>query len=173
VTAAGFGYVSGLALAVVLLVAAAAKLRDPAGTASSFRALGLPAPGTLARAVPAVEATVALALVGWPPVGAFAALVVLVFFTTFLVSRLLAGEQAPCSCFGSARQEPIAAANLVGNGFLLLLALAAMAAPAPRWPQPADGVVLAVAVGIEVAVHAAVRRWAPPERRGAGGPATR
>jgi uncharacterized membrane protein YphA (DoxX/SURF4 family) len=169
VTAAGFGYVCALALAAVLVVAAAAKLRDPAGTTASFRELGLPAPATLARAVPAVEAAVAVGLVAWPATAAFAALVLLVFFTTFLVSRFVTGEQAPCSCFGSARRDPISAANLVGNGFLLLLALAAMAAPVPTRPQPVDLAALALAVAVEVAVHAGVRRWVSP----AGRPATR
>ena len=157
-TLAGFGYTCALALAVVLAVAAVAKLRDLDATARSFADLGLPRPATMARVVPAIEGGTAVILVLTPVLGGFVALALLAFFTTFLVSRLLAGVQAPCSCFGSSRRDPISAANLVGNGFLILLALGALASSGPQVPAAADVALLAVAVGVEVGVHAAVRR---------------
>jgi uncharacterized membrane protein YphA (DoxX/SURF4 family) len=158
VTAAGFGYACALALAVVLAVAAVAKVRDLDATADSFGDLGLPRSATLARVVPAVEAVAAIVLVLTPTLGAFLALALLGFFTTFLVTRLRAGVRAPCSCFGNARREPLSAANLVGNGFLVLLGLAALAAPGPAMPTAIDVAVLAGVIGVEVAIHAVVKR---------------
>jgi uncharacterized membrane protein YphA (DoxX/SURF4 family) len=160
VTLAGFGYACAVALAVVLVVAAVAKVRDLGATARSFAELGLPRPTTMARVVPAVEAGTAAVLLLTPVLGGFVALGLLAFFTTFLVTRLLAGVQTPCSCFGSARQEPISAANLVGNGFLVLLAVGALASSGPQLPSVADIAVLAAAVAVEVVVHAVVRRAA-------------
>jgi uncharacterized membrane protein YphA (DoxX/SURF4 family) len=155
---AGFGYACALALAAVLAFAAVAKGRDLDATARSFADLGLPRPTTMARLVPAVEAGTAAVLVLTPVLGGFVALGLLAFFTTFLVTRLLAGEQAPCSCFGSARRDPISPANLVGNGFLILLAVGALASSGPQVPSLADVGLLAAAVAIEIAVHAVVRR---------------
>jgi hypothetical protein len=157
-TAGGFGYACAVALALVLAIAAAAKARDPRATAASFATLGLPRPATVARVVPAVEAGAAVVLLLTPVLGGFLALTLLAFFTTFLASRLLAGVRAPCSCFGSSRRDPISAANLVGNSFLMLLALGALAAPGPQLPRAVDLAVLAAAVGIETGVHALVRR---------------
>jgi hypothetical protein len=169
---AGFGYACAVALAAVLAVAAAAKVADPRGTAVSFRRLGLPRAELLARMVPAVEGVTAVLLVLVPTVGGFVALTLLVFFTTFLVSRLRAGVHEPCSCFGAARTEPLSAANLVGNGFLILLAMGAVTAGAPTVPSVADVALLAVAGLIEVAVHRVVRvrlaRSAEPVAGGAG-----
>jgi uncharacterized membrane protein YphA (DoxX/SURF4 family) len=154
---AGFGYACAVALAVVLAVAAVAKVADPGSTARSFRRLGLPRAHLLARLVPAVEALTAVLLVLVPTVGGFVALTMLVFFTTFLVSRLRAGVHEPCSCFGAARSEPLSAANVVGNGFLILLAMGAVTAGAPTVPSVGDLALLALAAAVEVVVHRAVR----------------
>jgi uncharacterized membrane protein YphA (DoxX/SURF4 family) len=157
-TAAGFGTACAVALAVVLAVAAAAKVRDLAATAASFAALGLPRPAAMARVVPVSEGGIAVVLVLVPVLGGFLALVLLAFLTTFLASRLIAGVRAPCSCFGSRRSDPISAANLVGNGFLVLLALGALGAPRPERPTAVDLAVLAGAVAVEILVHTVVRR---------------
>jgi uncharacterized membrane protein YphA (DoxX/SURF4 family) len=162
VSLAGFGYACAVALAAVLVVAAVAKVRDLDATARSFRALGLPRPATMARVVPAVEATTAAVLVLTPVLGGAVALALLAFFTTFLVQRLRAGVQAPCSCFGTSRTDPISAANLVGNSFLMLLAVGALCSSGPQIPAPADLALLAVAVAVEVGVHAVVRRAVTP-----------
>jgi uncharacterized membrane protein YphA (DoxX/SURF4 family) len=158
VTAGGFGYACALALAVVLAVAAVAKVRDLTATARSFAGLGVPRPATMARVVPAVEAGTAVILVLTPVLGGFVALGLLAFFTTFLVTRLLAGVQAPCSCFGSTRRDPISPASLVGNTFLILLAIGALASSGPQVPTVGDLAVLGAAVAVEVVVHAVVRR---------------
>jgi uncharacterized membrane protein YphA (DoxX/SURF4 family) len=154
----GLGYACALALALVLVVAAVAKLRDLDATARSFDDLGVPRPTRLARIVPATEAGTAVVLVLTPVLGGFVALGLLTFFTTFLVTRLLSGARAPCSCFGSARRDPVSPANLVGNGFLILLSLGALGSSGPAVPAPADLVILGVAVAVEVVVHAVVRR---------------
>jgi uncharacterized membrane protein YphA (DoxX/SURF4 family) len=154
----GLAYACALALALVLAIAAVAKARDLDGTARSFADLGVPRAASMARAVPAVEAGTAVVLVLTPVLGGFVALGVLAFFTTFLVTRLLAGNRAPCSCFGSARREPVSPANLVGNGFLVLLALGALGSSGPTVPSLVDLAILGAGVAIEVAAHAVVRR---------------
>lgn len=177
---AGLGYASAVTLALVLAAAAGTKARDGAATAASFAALGVPRPATTARVVPVVEAGTALVLLLTPALGGLVALTVLLFFTTFLVGRLRAGVRAPCSCFGARRRDSLSVANLVGNAFLLLLAVVALAAPAPTWPGVADLVVLGVAVAAEVALHTFVRHRVAsrrgaavgdrvPDRRGAPG----
>jgi hypothetical protein len=165
VTAAGFGYSCAVALALVLVVAGWAKGRDLRATERSFTDLGLPRPATMARVVPAVEVGTAVVLVLTPALGGVVAVVLLAFFTTFLVTRLRAGTDAPCSCFGSTRRDPISAANLVGNGFLLLLGLAALLAPGPALPTAVDLAVLAVAVAVEIGVYALVQRQTEGRRR--------
>jgi uncharacterized membrane protein YphA (DoxX/SURF4 family) len=161
---AGFGYACAVALAVVLAVAAVAKVADPRGTARSFRRLGLPRADLLARVVPAVEGLTAVLLVLVPTIGGFVALTMLVFFTTFLASRLRAGVHEPCSCFGAARTEPLSGANLVGNAFLILLAMGAVTAGVPTLPSVGDLALLALAAAVEVVVHRAVRARATPAR---------
>ena len=161
-TAAGFGYASAVLLAVFFAVAAAAKVRDPKATVTSFAGLGLPRSALLAQVVPAVEAVIAVLLVAAPVLGAPAALVTLAFFTTFLVTRLRAGVRAPCACFGSISDAPLSVANLVGNGFLILLSMAALFATGPQWPTAVDAVVVVGAVAAEIAAYAAVRRAVAP-----------
>jgi uncharacterized membrane protein YphA (DoxX/SURF4 family) len=121
------GFLCALLLALVLVWAAAAKLARPAVTTASFRALGLPLPGALAWGVPALELVVATFLVAIPPAGAAAAVVILVVFSAVLARALRAGTTTSCSCFGSARTDPITPADLVRNALLIGLAVVAIA----------------------------------------------
>lgn len=122
---------AALVLAAVFAVAAVAKLRQPTATSSSFAALGLPAAGLLAYAVPAVEAALAVALVVAPAPAAWAGLVLLAVFTLVLARAIARGTDAPCACFGSARRarEPVSGVELVRNAMLAALAIVATGAP--------------------------------------------
>jgi uncharacterized membrane protein YphA (DoxX/SURF4 family) len=116
----------------VFAVAAVAKLRQPASAARSFAALGLPASGVLAYAVPAAEAGLAVALVAAPRAAAWAAIALLAAFTAVLARAVIKGTGAPCACFGSARRasEPVSGVELVRNAMLAALAVVATGAPA-------------------------------------------
>jgi hypothetical protein len=153
-------------LAAVFVVAAVAKGRDRRATAASFAELGLPRAATMAVVVPVVETGTAAILLLVPVIGGFVALGLLAFFTTFLVTRITAGVRAPCSCFGSARRRPVSAADLVGNAFLVLLALGALGAPAPAWPTAVDLAVLAAAGIVEMGLHRLAQRALPDTERG-------
>lgn len=157
-TAAGFGTAAAVVLALVLVFAAGSKARDRVGTQRSFTALGVPAPRVAAVVVPLIELATAVALLLRPAVGAVVALVVLAFFTTFLAGRLRAGVTAPCRCFGGTGTRPLSVVELVRNGELALLAIAALAAPHPEQPTVADLVVLAAVVVVGAAGLALVRR---------------
>lgn len=143
------GEAAGLALAVVFGWAAVAKFRRPALTRSSFAALGLPTPGVLAVAVPVAELlTVALLLLR-VPVGASLAVAALVAFTAVLLRALRAGVVAPCSCFGSARDEPVSSTEVVRNLLAMALGVLATGAPnAPPTPTPTASLAVAAAVGV-------------------------
>jgi uncharacterized membrane protein YphA (DoxX/SURF4 family) len=125
---------AALLLAAVFAWAGAAKLRQPAATAAQLRALGLPAPWVLARAVPAVEVALAVLLVAVPRTGGPVALLLLAAFTLLLAVKLGQGEAVRCGCFGSARQDPIAATDLVRNGLLIGLAAVVAVAAVPALP---------------------------------------
>ena len=126
--------------------AAAAKLSDRATTVLGFTELRLPAARALSRLVPAVEATIAIALVAVPRAGAVAALVALACFTGVLVERLQDGPPVRCGCFGSRSDEDISFVEPVRNGLLALLAMAAMIPTSPVMPAVEDVVAVSVAV---------------------------
>jgi uncharacterized membrane protein YphA (DoxX/SURF4 family) len=152
-TAGGFGYVAACVLAALFVIAAVTKARDVAATRRSFDALGVPNAATFARLVPAIEVTIAVALLLAPPIGGAAALMTLAFFTTFLASRLRAGVRAPCACFGTATAEPLSIVKLVDNAFLIAAGVAATAAARPAMPTIIDVGAVLVVVGTGVSLH--------------------
>ncbi len=152
------GYTCALALAAVFVRAGAAKLARPSAAASSFSALGAPAPSVLARGVPVAELLTAVVLIAEPRVGAALALVLLLVFSAFLARVVASGAAAPCNCFGTARAEPVSAADLVRNGLLLVLGLPALVAADRIVPGPRAVAVVAVAVSAGLVVLAAARR---------------
>jgi hypothetical protein len=158
VTAAGVGYVAALVLAATFAAAAVAKLRDRDGTQRSFEALGVPDAAAASRLLPLPELAVVVLLAVVPVAGALAVLVLLAFFTTFLVGRLRAGVDAPCSCFGSASSSPLSWVAVARNLGLAALAVAALLATRPVVPTVADvavvvGATLVGAVAIRLAEH--------------------
>lgn len=138
------GYCGAVLLAGVFVVAAAAKVRTPAVTATTFGRLGVPTPGALARAVPVIELAVATVLLAAPPIGAAAALALLLVFTAVLARAVMRHVDVSCGCFGAASSAPITAVTLARNALLIVTALVVvMTAPtSPSVPSLA-GVVLA------------------------------
>lgn len=114
-------------LAAAFGLSAATKLAAPAELARGLRAFGVPAAGAVARALPPVEAAVAVLLVAvrgsaWP---AYLAIAVLVAFTVAVVANLAGGDPAPCPCFGApgADAPPVSAVTVARNGALIALAV--------------------------------------------------
>lgn len=143
------GRAMALVLAVVLALAAVAKLRRIADTSRSFERLGLPVPRVLAWTVPAVELGIAGWLVLGPAAAAWAAIALLVAFTV-VVGRGIA-EGVPCACFGSTSTDgsPASARELVRNAMLAGAGVVATGSgPGDAlWPAPlamAGAAVLAV-----------------------------
>lgn len=117
---------AGLVLAVVLAVAAGAKLARRGDTGQELAQLGLLAPELLARVVPVVELATAVLLVVVPAWGGVAAFALLAAFTVVLVRVLRSGRVVSCNCFGALSRRPVSGWSLARNG--VLLALAAVAA---------------------------------------------
>lgn len=111
-----------MVLAVVLVAAALAKVRDPGRTRAGFERLGLPAPAVVGRAVPAAEVAVAVLLVVVPAWGGMVAFALLAGFTAYLAGLVRSGRQVPCACFGATSDRPIGARQLARNAVLLALA---------------------------------------------------
>ena len=118
-------------LAVVLLVAAVAKVRDQNGTRQAATALGVPArfATLVALALPVVEtaAVVLLVVPDTARVGAGMALVLLGAFTVAIARTLRSGARPSCHCFGQMSDEPIGTTTLVRNAALLALAAVILA----------------------------------------------
>ncbi len=158
----GFGYACAVVLAAVFVRAAVAKGVQPRETVAGFTALRVPRPEATARAVPAAELTLAVVLLAVPRAGGVAALALLAAFSVMLGGALRRGVSAGCNCFGAARVDPVSDVDLLRNGLLALLALAALLAPAPRLPGPGA---IAAAAGI-VGAALALLRTARRRRRG-------
>lgn len=133
-TLAPAGYLGGLVVAVVLAVAAGSKAGRTAATTTSFAGLGLPGAALLARAVPAAELAVAVALAVAPRAGSVAASVLLLAFTGVLARAASRHGGVACACFGSVGTAPVSAVEFVRNGFLLTGAVGAAAATRPEAP---------------------------------------
>jgi hypothetical protein len=118
-----------IVLAVVLAIAAGAKITDRAALSGQLRAMGIAPRGAtpIAVGLPTAEIVVAAALVGVPGswVPAAAAIVLLVAFTVFLLAT--ARRAVPCPCFGTVRTDRVVSlsAAIVRNGVLLALGVLA------------------------------------------------
>jgi hypothetical protein len=118
---------SAWVLAVVLVVAAGAKLVRGDATGAEMAELGLVAPGLLARLVPMAELVAAALLVILPPWGGTLSFALLAAFTAVLIQVLRSGRTVSCSCFGGLADRPISRWTLARNVVLLLLAAVAAA----------------------------------------------
>lgn len=136
------GYTTAVLLAGVFVVAAAAKVRTPAETATTFRRLGLPAPPALARAVPVSELVVATTLLAAPRAGGIGATVLLAMFTGVLASAVARGTDVTCGCFGTASHAPITTTTLVRNALLIVAAVVTAAFADEPTAPPLAAIVL-------------------------------
>lgn len=154
------GYSAALVLAVVFGWAGISKLGARPRTARTFRALGLPAAGALAVAVPAVELALAVGLVVAPGWAAAGALALLAAFSVFLARAVHAGVEVGCGCFGSSGDDPVSFVELVRNGLLGVAAVLALATPAPVTP----GLPAVLVAGLGVAIAGLVLALAEVKR---------
>jgi hypothetical protein len=148
---------AAVGLAVVFVVAGAVKLRHGEATAVALRGLGLPVPVVLAWIVPVAELGLAWGLVARPRLGGAAALLALAGFSAVLWRALGRGKAVTCGCFGGTGSAPISVADLVRNGLLAVLAVAATAAPVAGPPSLAAVVAVTAAAVAGAVVVALVR----------------
>lgn len=128
-------------LAAVFAWAGSLKIVNPSRTARSFRDLGLPLSGLLARAVPLFElATVVLLLVA-PRVGAALALTSLALFTAVVLNALRQGRRSGCGCFGASNaDDELSYVEPIRNGLLAIAAAAVFLTPEVLAPTLAAAV---------------------------------
>jgi hypothetical protein len=136
--------------AALVCVAAAAKLREPAGAVRALRVLGLPARAWIVRALSVVEVAVGVAVLAAPGRATVAVLAGL-YVTFGSAGAALRGR--PCGCFG-ADDVPVTAAHVVLSGVL-----AVVCAAGALWPP--HGIAWAVArpvlaIGIAGCTYAAL-----------------
>jgi hypothetical protein len=149
-----------LASALLLVVAGAAKVRDPLPLVRALRSARLPAPVAGVRLLAAGE--VALGLTAVLLGGRLTAVLVAASYAGFtafvLVARRRGGVLAACGCFGRADTPPTTG-HVVTTGALAVLAAGVAAAPLGTLPEvlaatPGAGAPLALAtVTVAVLVH--------------------
>jgi peroxiredoxin len=119
--------VSRCLLALVLLVAAAAKLLDRAGSARALREFGVPErlAGAGGLLLPLAEAALAAAMcvTATARAGAAGALLLLVAFAAVIAGAMRRGRAPDCHCFGQLYSEPAGKSTLIRNGALAAVAV--------------------------------------------------
>ena len=142
-------------LAVVLIAAAAAKLRHPMTTRAQTVALvGARSGPAVAAALPPVEIVIAISLVAWKSAvpGLVAAALLLAFTGVLLRAH---ARRLPCPCFGSAGSNtPVGPAAIIRNAVLVAYAVLTTGSPAG-----ASGGAAVAAIGLLGAIAAAAL-WA-------------
>jgi hypothetical protein len=144
-----------IVLALVLAVAAIAKIADRRALPGRLRAMGVSHrwDARLAVALPVAELAVALALVAAPrsELPATVAVALLAAFTVFLVATIR--RAVPCPCFGTVRTARVAdgPAAIVRNGLLLGMGVVATGSVGGARP---GGTVLVAAVVASIAAAA-------------------
>jgi hypothetical protein len=138
--------------ALVVAIAAVAKLRAPETAASALATLRLPGGRGLVRAAAALELVLGIVCVGWP--GRWPAAALAGAYGVFTgAAVLLARGRASCGCFGGAGETPVTGAHA---GLSALLG--ATCAAAAVFPPPAvlAGGSVALVVGVVGAAYAVV-----------------
>ena len=116
---------AGCLLAVIFVIAAINKFKDPVGTENSISSLGLPFPKLLSSLLPTVELICAVLLAVDPRTGGPCAVALLAAFTTLLVAQILSGNPQNCACFGSWTNKKISSWDLLRNTVLIVLGVLA------------------------------------------------
>ena len=148
------------ASALLLVVAGAAKVRDPLPLVRALRSARLPAPPAGVRLVAVAEVVlgVAAVLVGGRLTAALVAGSYAAFTAFVLLARSRGGVLASCGCFGRA-DTPATTGHVVVTGALAVLAAGVAAAPLGTLPEvlaagPGAGLPLVLAsVTVAVLAH--------------------
>jgi methylamine dehydrogenase accessory protein MauD len=157
----GFTLALRLMLALVFLIAAAAKLRDRDGSRAAVGAFGVPegVAGAIALALPLAEltATVLLVPAATARAGAGLAAALLVVFCAAIARSMARGEAPDCHCFGALHSAPAGPRTLARNAFLSAAAVVVVAAgpgtSATAWIGRLSGTAAVLAgAGLAVAV---------------------
>lgn len=140
-----------IALAGVLAIAVAAKLREPAKAAEGMRTFGFGSPRSRWAAlgsVIAAESALAIGVAIGSDAAAYLAATTMLLFAATLLSAAMQGKTgAPCACFGShSTVGPLAIARNLG----LAVAFAAL----PSLPQTSTGTDAWLALGLAAALLA-------------------
>jgi uncharacterized membrane protein YphA (DoxX/SURF4 family) len=128
----GLRRLCGLALGLLLVTAALAKIGDTAALAQqvhNYRLMPVWSENLLALAVPWIELLAGLSLVLGvrPRAGAWVATASLLVFTVAVASAMARGLDFECGCFGTADATHVGAVKLVQNLGMLALGLVASA----------------------------------------------
>jgi hypothetical protein len=152
------------ALAVLFLVAAGHKLRDPGrfeATLAEYRLLPAALTPAGARLVVAAEAVAAVLLV-LPPLrrgGLLAAASLLTIYGAAVAINLARGRRhIDCGCAGPAAHRPISAALVARNGVLAAAALAGLWPVRPRSLLWVDALTVTAATAALAALYVALDR---------------
>ncbi|HHU09343.1 MAG TPA: hypothetical protein GXZ60_04915 [Intrasporangiaceae bacterium] len=115
-----------VALVLVLVISAVAKLNAPVSTASAVRLLRLPEfldPGWVSRTLPPGELVLALAmLLPWLPVARVASIAALLLFVAYwvIIARAMTFDPRPsCGCFGQIGDQRVTWKTVVRNTLLV------------------------------------------------------
>jgi len=111
----GVARLAAVLLALVFMIAATSKFRDPDATRRTLRDFGLPNPRLLAVVLPITEGATAMLLVVNPRTGGPCAVALLAAFTTLIAGRLMAGHRDACGCFGAWSRNPLSWRDIVRN----------------------------------------------------------
>lgn len=147
-------------LAMLMLAAAAAKLRGYAGFRDNLGTLfgmGPTLRALVAPAVPAAELLVAVLLIGGlARAGMLAALVMLCVFTALVGYKFITQSVVRCSCFGESERS-LSGLDLLRNGLVILATVAGLMLPSGlALPLPLHAALLAASLALlacVIAVH--------------------
>jgi thiol-disulfide isomerase/thioredoxin len=148
-------------LALVLVVAALAKLADRSGSREAVKAFGVPESlaGWTAGLLPLAELTagVLILITAASRIGAGLSLVLFVAFSAGITRSIVRGEAPDCHCFGQLHSAPAGPRTLLRNIGLAALAAFVLAGgsgtSATAWlTRLSSSVLAAVVAGVAVAV---------------------
>jgi hypothetical protein len=156
----GLAYLASIGLALVFAYSAAAKFRDGHATRRAMNAVGMRGGGVTARALPVIEAAIALTLLVRPNAGGFAAIVLLSVFTVFIAYLLLRKIDVSCGCFGANATKTVSSTDVIRN--VMLMAVAAIATttatPTAAGLEEVIAATTAAAIGVVILVAVGTRR---------------
>jgi uncharacterized membrane protein/multisubunit Na+/H+ antiporter MnhF subunit len=131
-------HTAAAAVAVIFILAALQKLRDPAAfrlAVENYRVLPAPIPTVVALVLPIAEIVAAIALLfadTRPTAAALATALLAVFAAAMAVNLVRGRTDLDCGCGGPGSGQKLSAGLLVRNALLVVLVLIAAGPVAPR-----------------------------------------